>query len=113
MNTAQLSIQRYINAKDSNCPHLLSQVFMPKAILDMVVRMGSISFPDHVEGREPIGEVLVSRFGQTFENVYTFCLGAPPPANADAFQCKWLSNRPLLRLVVGLSAHNPGLQGLP
>lgn len=90
MNTAQRSIQQYIRAKDSNRPHLLDQAFMPAAILDMVVRTGSISFPDHLEGRTAIGDVLVTRFGQTFENVYTFCLSAPPPANVEAFQCRWL-----------------------
>ena len=90
MNAAQRSIQQYIHAKDGNRPHLLDQAFTPAAILDMVVRTGSISFPEHVEGRVAIGEVLVSRFGQTFENVYTFCLAAPPPANARTFQCKWL-----------------------
>ncbi|WHS63047.1 hypothetical protein [Pseudomonas sp. G2-4] len=90
MNTPQLSIQQYINAKDGNRPHLLSQALAPDAILDMIVRTGSISFPDHVEGRAAIGDVLVSRFGQTFENVYTFCLGAPPATDANVFQCKWL-----------------------
>jgi len=90
MSTAQQSIQQYIRAKDGNRPYLLDQAFTPAAILDMVVRTGSITFPDHVEGRTAIGDVLVSRFGQTFENVYTFCLAAPPPADAEAFQCKWL-----------------------
>jgi len=90
MNTVQRSIQQYIHAKDSNRPHLLAQAFTQTAILDMVVRTGSIAFPAHVEGRTAIGDVLVSRFGQTFENVYTFCLAVPPPANSGAFQCKWL-----------------------
>ncbi|MFW0754817.1 hypothetical protein ACN1C3_08680 [Pseudomonas sp. H11T01] len=90
MNTAQRSIQQYINAKDGNRPHLLRQAFMPDARLDMVVHTGSISFPPHVEGLGPIGDVLVSRFGQTFENVYTFCLGCPPEPDAKTFRCKWL-----------------------
>ena len=90
MNTAQLSIQHYINAKDGNRPHLLDQAFAPDAILDMVVKTGSISFPPHVEGIGSIGDVLVRRFGQTFENVYTFCLGLPPEPQAKTFQCKWL-----------------------
>ncbi|WP_349747318.1 hypothetical protein [Pseudomonas frederiksbergensis] len=90
MNTAQLSIRQYIKAKDGNRPHLLDQAFAPDAILDMVVHTGSISFPPHVEGLGPIGDVLVRRFGQTFENVYTFCLGHPPEPQAKTFQCKWL-----------------------
>ncbi|WP_210638761.1 nuclear transport factor 2 family protein [Pseudomonas sp. Tri1] len=90
MNTAQRSIQQYINAKDGNRPHLLDRAFTPDAVLDMNVRTGTISFPGHVEGRAAIGDVLVRRFGQTFENVYTFCLGTTPAADANAFQCKWL-----------------------
>lgn len=90
MNTPRLSIQQYIQAKDGNRPHLLRQAFTPDAILDMVVHTGSISFPAHVEGREPIGEVLVRRFGQTFDNVYTFCLGCPLEADSPRFRCKWL-----------------------
>jgi hypothetical protein len=90
MTTAQRSIEHYIHAKDGNRPHLLDQAFTAGAILDMVVRTGSISFPDHVEGRRGIGDVLVSRFNQTFENVYTFCLEAPPADNIETFQCKWL-----------------------
>ncbi|MBV7496250.1 hypothetical protein KW837_18410 [Pseudomonas sp. PDM24] len=90
MNTAQQSIQQYIKAKDGNRPHLLPQAFAPDAILDMVVHTGSISFPPHVEGLGSIGDVLVRRFGQTFENVYTFCLGRPPEPQAKTFQCKWL-----------------------
>ena len=90
MNTARQSIQQYIHAKDGNRPHLLGEAFTSTAILDMVVRTGSIAFPDHVESRAAIGDVLVRRFGQTFENVYTFCLAAPPAADATAFQCKWL-----------------------
>ncbi|WP_019717036.1 hypothetical protein, partial [Pseudomonas syringae] len=90
MNTAQLSIRQYIKAKDGNRPHLLDQAFASDAVLDMVVHTGSISFPPHVEGIGPIGDVLVRRFGQTFENVYTFCIGLPPEPQARTFQCKWL-----------------------
>ncbi|MEE4075737.1 hypothetical protein V2I49_10370 [Pseudomonas viridiflava] len=90
MNTAQRSIQQYIKAKDGNRPHLLDQAFAPDAVLDMLVRTGSISFPPHLEGLGPIGEVLVRRFGQTFENVYTFCLGRPPEPEASTYRCTWL-----------------------
>jgi len=90
MTTARQSIQHYINAKDGNRPHLLGQAFLPDAVLDMNVRTGAISFPAHVEGRDAIGEVLVSGFARTFENVYTFCLGSPPSANPATFQCDWL-----------------------
>jgi len=90
MKAPRLSIQQYIKAKDGNRPHLLRQAFTPEAVLDMVVHTGSISFPPHVEGVGSIGEVLVNRFGQTFENVYTFCLGGPPEPDSPRFRCKWL-----------------------
>jgi hypothetical protein len=90
MNTTRLSIHQYIRAKDGNRPHLLEQAFTKDAQLDMVVRTGAISFPGHVESRDAIGDVLVRRFGQTFENVYTFCLEAPPDVHTSTFQCKWL-----------------------
>lgn len=90
MNTAQQAIEHYIRAKDGNRPHLLDQAFTTDAVLDMVVRTGSISFPGHVESRTAIGDVLVSHFGQTFENVYTFCLTAPPLVKARTLQCPWL-----------------------
>ncbi len=99
MNTTQRSIRQYIKAKDGNRPHLLSQAFAPDAILDMHVRTGSISFPPHLEGIGPIGDVLVRRFGQTFENVYTFCVGSPPEPEAKTYQCQWL---------VGMSDKNSG-----
>lgn len=94
MDSPRRSIEQYIRAKDGNRPHLLAQAFTDDATLDMVVRTGSISFPDHVEGRGAIGDVLVSRFNQTFENVYTFCLDAPletsTETSTEAFQCRWL-----------------------
>ncbi|WP_445571992.1 hypothetical protein [Pseudomonas sp. E102] len=90
MNSPRRSIEQYIRAKDGNRPHLLDQAFTNDATLDMVVCTGSISFPDHVEGRGAIGDVLVSRFNQTFENVYTFCLDAPPASNAETLQCRWM-----------------------
>ncbi|WP_434568372.1 hypothetical protein [Pseudomonas sp. Z3-8] len=90
MNSPQRSIEHYIRAKDGNRPHLLDQAFIQDAVLDMVVRTGSIAFPEHVAGRGAIGDVLVSRFNQAFENVYTFCLGNPPHANVRTYECKWL-----------------------
>jgi hypothetical protein len=55
----------------------------------MTLKTDSISFPSEVEGAEGIAEVLVSRFAQQYENVYTFCLGSPP-ADAPFFECAWL-----------------------
>ena len=90
MPTPAQAIENYIQAKDGNRPHLLRQAFTSDATLEMRVNTGAIAFPPSVEGRTAIGEVLVSRFGQTFENVYTFCLGALPREEATSHQCKWL-----------------------
>ena len=90
MSTTARSIEHYIFAKDANRPHLLRQAFTPDSSLEMVVHTGAISFPPQVSGRSGIADVLVRRFGQTYENVYTFCLGAPPEAGAGSHACKWL-----------------------
>ena len=84
------SIEKYIFAKDANRPDLLRQAFTADATLEMVVRTGVISFPPQVSGRAGIADVLVRRFGQSYENVYTFCLGEPPKAGANTHACKWL-----------------------
>ena len=49
-----------------------------------------ISFPPRSAGLQEITDVLVRRFGQTFENVYTLCLAAPPEGADREFACDWL-----------------------
>lgn len=90
MPTPAQAIKHYILAKDGNRPHLLRQAFASDATLEMVVHTGAISFPPTVEGRDGIAEVLVRRFGQTYENVYTFCIGEPPAEEATEHHCTWL-----------------------
>jgi hypothetical protein len=84
------SIAGYIRAKDGNRPHLLDAAFAPDATLRMVVQTDAIAFPPTSQGREAIAQTLVRRFNQTYENVYTLCLGAPPQADATSFSCDWL-----------------------
>ena len=89
--SARQAVADYIRAKDLNRPHLMRSAFTEGALLKMVVNTGAISFPPEVAGRDGIADVLVRRFGQTYENVYTFCLtGEPPPHDAAAFSCGWL-----------------------
>ena len=88
--TASELIATYIRAKDSNRAHLMTAAFAPNASLEMVVNARTISFPPHTTGIDAITSVLVSPFGQTFENVYTFCLCAPPNSDPSAFSCAWL-----------------------
>lgn len=84
------SIAAYIKAKDGNRPHLIDGAFTEDAILKMLVRTTSISFPASSVGREAIAETLVRRFNQTYENIYTLCIGAPPAGNDQSFSCDWL-----------------------
>lgn len=90
MQTPTDSILAYLHAKDCNRPHRMPQAFAEDASLRMVVRKGGIAFPPLSSGREAISETLVRRFGQTYENIYTFCLAEPPAAQARAFHCAWL-----------------------
>ena len=84
------AISAYILAKDGNRPHLMPEAFTEGALLTMDVRTDTIQFPQATHGRDGITDVLVRRFNQTYENVYTFCLGAPPLAPAPDFECGWL-----------------------
>lgn len=90
MLTPAESISAYIRAKDGNRPHLLDAAFAEDATLRMIVRTGAISFPPLSVGREAIAETLVRRFNQTYENVYTLCIGLPPTPDSEAFSCDWL-----------------------
>lgn len=90
MQTPDRAITTYILAKDGNRPDLLRQAFAPQATLEMIVNTSAISFPSRVEGAAAIAQVLVSRFNQQYENIYTFCLGEPPASGAPAHTCKWL-----------------------
>jgi len=90
MLTPAEAIAAYIRAKDGNRPHLLDAAFAEEATLQMIVRTGAITFPALSTGRQAIAETLVRRFNQTYENIYTLCLGLPPAAGAETFSCDWL-----------------------
>ena len=84
------AISAYILAKDGNRPHLMHEAFTQGPLLTMDVRTDTIQFPQATIGRDAIADLLVRRFNQTYENVYTFCLGAPPLAPLPCFECGWL-----------------------
>jgi hypothetical protein len=90
MHTPADSIIAYLRAKDGNRPHLMAQAFTHDASLAMLVNTGTISFPPLSSGRDAISEVLVRRFAQTYENVYTLCLASPPAGQVATFTCDWL-----------------------
>lgn len=84
-------IRTYIRAKDENRPHLMAHAFAADATLEMTVKSEAIVFPARSEGLATISDVLVRRFGQSYDNVYTFCLAeAPPAADAQRYGCDWL-----------------------
>jgi hypothetical protein len=84
------AIEAYILAKDGNRPHLLDASFTDGATLRMQVQTDAIAFPPECHGRSAIAETLVRRFNQTYENIYTLCIGVPPERTATAFSSKWL-----------------------
>ena len=90
MHTPAESIVAYLRAKDGNRPHLMAQAFTANASLRMEVLRGGITFPPLSSGREAIADTLVRRFGQAYENVYTFCLSRPPAPAVTSFSCGWL-----------------------
>ncbi len=90
MNSPADSIANYISAKDSNRPHLLERAFTKDVSLNMNVQTDAITFPPSVIGREAVADTLVRRFGQTYENIYTFCLCARPLQGDRALSCGWL-----------------------
>jgi hypothetical protein len=85
----ELLLRTYFRAKDENRPHLMASVFSESAALEMVVNTGTVSFPPRSHGLAEIADVLVGRFAQTYENVYSFYLQEPPPHAAN-FVCNWL-----------------------
>jgi hypothetical protein len=82
-------LQGYVHAKGANRPHLLREVFAADADLQVSTQSGTIALPPATHGREAIAEVLVRRFAQTYENIYTFYM-ACPPGEATQFACDWL-----------------------
>ena len=82
-------LRRYFHAKDENRPLLLQEVFAENARLQVSNKALNIEFPAVTHGREPIADVLVSRFNQTYENIYSFYM-ARPPAEVTEFACDWL-----------------------
>jgi hypothetical protein len=86
----QHAIETYLHAKDFNRPHRMADAFTADAELAMTVRTGDIAFPPAVQGVQAIAATLSSDFAQRYENVYTFCLDAPPTGDDDRFSCDWL-----------------------
>jgi hypothetical protein len=85
----EVVLRDYLHAKDENRPHLLERVFTGDAVLEILNRTSTITFPAVTSGREAIADVLVRDFGQTYENVYSFYLQRPS-GHASSFECEWI-----------------------
>jgi hypothetical protein len=82
-------LRTYFHGKDENRPRLLDGVFAPDATLEVRNHAQDISFPAVTEGRGAIADVLVGRFAQTYENVYSFYMSRPTSETVH-FNCDWL-----------------------
>ena len=87
--TPERVLRDYFHAKDENRPHLLSNVFAHDAHLEINNRSAEIQFPSMTRGIEAIADVLVRRFNQTYENIYSFYMSRPGE-NDTEFSCDWL-----------------------
>jgi hypothetical protein len=88
--TATDATSKYILAKDSNRPQLMKDAFAGDCQLEMAVKTDAVSFPSSAKGLEEITRVLVTNFGDQYENVRTFCLSRPNSDYIPHFQCDWL-----------------------
>ncbi|MBR0818186.1 hypothetical protein JQ627_09630 [Bradyrhizobium liaoningense] len=93
------AISTYILAKDGNRPQLMTRAFVADCELEMVVKTDAISFPSSANGLEQVTQVLITGFGEQYENVRTFCLSRPGADHLPHFRCDWL---------VGMSARQGG-----
>lgn len=97
--TASDAISTYILAKDRNRPQLMKEAFAEDCKLEMAVKTDAISFPSSANGLEEVTQILVTNFGDQYENVRTFCLSRPDLNYLAHFRCDWL---------VGMSAKQGG-----
>jgi hypothetical protein len=88
---AERVLRTYFRAKDENRPHLMREAFSEAATLETVVKTSAISFPPLSHGLAPITDVLVRKFAQFYENVYSFYLERPlRHVPLTSFSCDWL-----------------------
>mgnify|MGYP007022651872 CR=1 FL=1 len=83
-------VLKYINAKDKNRPHMMSEVFCSDATLEMKLQTQNIMFPSRAVGIENITEVLISTFSKSYRNVFTFCFQDSNKKSKHLLSTKWL-----------------------
>lgn len=75
--TTACLLRDYFRAKDENRPLYMARAFAPDAVLKMALRTQAIAFPPESHGLAAIADTLSRKFGQTYDNVYTFYLAHP------------------------------------
>ncbi len=65
----------------------MQSIFSDSAVLEMNVKTENIAFPSKTKGLDLITDVLVKKFNETYENIYTFCLSDSIQQNIE---CRWL-----------------------
>ena len=84
-------MRAYLRAKDHNRPAFMPHAFAADAVLTMVVKTDTIAFPPVSRGLTAITDTLVTEFGRTYEDVFTFYCSQPPSGEIQSsFTCDWL-----------------------
>lgn len=84
-------LRDYFHAKDENRPIYMAQAFANDAVLKMALRTQAIAFPPESHGLAAITDTLVRKFGQTYDNVFTFYLSRPQAdATLPEYACDWV-----------------------
>src|SRR5215468_4941281 len=83
MPTAQLLLERYVEAKDLTQPRLMQDIYAAAAILTFSIATDSIDFPRRVAGIEAITRTLVVDFAARFSRCKTFYVCESPPTETD------------------------------
>ena len=85
------ALRAYLMAKDHNRPIFMPQAFAADAVLTTVVKTDAIDFPPTCRGLLAITDTLVTNFGRTYEDVFTFYCSRPPTGQLlPHFSCIWL-----------------------
>lgn len=89
LHAARALLDKYVQAKDNNCPELIHEAFAQAASLTFSIDTDTISFPPKAEGAQAIATTLVSEFARTFDRCRTYYIGEPVPKD-NTIVIPWL-----------------------
>ena len=91
LRSTEALLRDYLHAKDENRPLLMARAFASDVVINVVQRAPSIFFPPHAHGLAAFTDSAVRKFGQTYENIYTFYLARPEPnIMLSEYTCDWV-----------------------